>query len=145
MKDHRSGEILTSTEQETLELARELGASLKGDEVILLYGGLGAGKTIFAKGIAAGLDIENVDMVCSPSYTLVNIYSAKFTIFHIDLYRMEKESEIEDWGWEDFLGQGILVVEWAEKLNYDAEAIHVTIEVLGDQKRKIRISPDPFL
>ena len=108
--------------------------------MILLSGELGAGKTIFAKGIAAGLDIDDVHQVCSPSYTLVNIYQAKFPIYHIDLYRLENESEIDGLGWEDFLDQGIIVVEWAEKLKFDLEAIRIEIEVLGDQKRKIRIT-----
>ncbi len=138
-------EILTSSEKETFSLAKQIGKSLKGTEVILLSGELGAGKTIFAKGIAAGLDIDDVHQVCSPSYTLVNIYQAKFPIYHIDLYRLENESEIDGLGWEDFLDQGIIVVEWAEKLKFDLEAIRIEIEVLGDQKRNIRILPDPFL
>ena len=137
-------EILTSSEKETFTLAKQIGKSLKGTEVILLSGELGAGKTIFAKGIAAGLDIDDVHQVCSPSYTLVNIYFAKFPLYHIDLYRLENESEIDDLGWEDFLDQGIIVVEWAEKLKFDLEAIRIKIEILGDQKRKIRISASPF-
>jgi tRNA threonylcarbamoyladenosine biosynthesis protein TsaE len=138
-------EIFTSSEEETFSLAKQIGKKLKGTEVILLSGELGAGKTIFAKGIAAGLDIDDVNQVCSPSYTLVNIYSAKFPIYHIDLYRLDNESEIDGLGWEDFLDQGVIVVEWGEKLKFDLEAIRVEIEVSGDQKRKIRISENPFL
>jgi len=137
-------EILTSSEKETFSLAKQIGKSLKGTEVILLSGELGAGKTIFAKGIAAGLDIDDVHQVCSPSYTLVNIYQAKFPIYHIDLYRLENEAEIDGLGWEDFLDQGVLVVEWAEKLKFDLEAIRIEIEVVGDQKRKICISANPI-
>jgi len=133
-------EIFTSSEKETFFLAKQMGESLKGTEVILLSGELGAGKTIFAKGIAAGLDIDDVHQVCSPSYTLVNIYSAKFPIYHIDLYRLENESEIDSLGWEDFLDKGIIVVEWAEKLKFDLDAIRIEIEVIGDQKRKVRVS-----
>ena len=133
-------EIITSSESETFSLAEQIGKSLKGTEVILLSGDLGAGKTIFAKGIAAGLDIDDVHHVRSPSYTLVNIYSAKFPIYHIDLYRLANESEIDDLGWEDFLGQGVIVVEWAEKLKFDLEAIRIKIEILGDQNRKICIT-----
>jgi len=140
MNNNMVKEILTSSEKETFSLATQIGKSLKGTEVILLSGELGAGKTIFAKGIAAGLDIDDVHQVCSPSYTLVNIYQAKFPIYHIDLYRLENESEIDGLGWEDFLDQGIIVVEWAEKLKFDLEAIRIEIEVLGDQKRKIRIT-----
>ncbi len=136
-------DIITSSEKETFALAEQIGQNLKGTEVILLSGALGAGKTIFAKGIAAGLDIDDVNQVCSPSYTLINIYSAKFPLYHIDLYRLENETEIDNLGWEDFLDQGVIVVEWAEKLTYELEAIRIDIEILGDQKRKIRISPYP--
>jgi tRNA threonylcarbamoyladenosine biosynthesis protein TsaE len=144
MKEDKIKEIFTYSEKETFALAKKIGKSLKGTEVILLSGELGAGKTIFAKGIAAGLDIDDVHQVCSPSYTLVNIYFAKFPLYHIDLYRLENESEIDDLGWEDFLDQGIIVVEWAEKLKFDLEAIRIKIEILGDQKRKVLISASPF-
>lgn len=140
MNNNTDKEIFTSSENETFSLAEQIGKRLKGTEVILLSGDLGAGKTIFAKGIAAGLDIDDIHHVTSPSYTLVNIYSAKFLIYHIDLYRLENESEIDDLGWEDFLGQGVILVEWAEKLKFDLEAIRIKIEILGDQKRRIRIT-----
>jgi len=137
-------DIFTSSEKETFALAKQIGQDLKGREVILLSGELGAGKTVFAKGIAAGLDIGDVNLVCSPSYTLVNIYSAKFPLYHIDLYRLENESDIDNLGWEDFLDLGVIVVEWAEKLKFELEAIRIEIEILGDQKRRIRISPYPI-
>ena len=137
--------IFTSSEKETFFLAKQIGESLKGTEVILLSGELGSGKTIFAKGIAAGLGMDDVHQVCSPSYTLVNIYAAKFPLYHIDLYRLENESEIDSLGWEDFLDQGIIVVEWAEKLKFDLEAIRIEIKVIGDLKRKICISGNPLL
>ncbi len=142
MKENKIKEIFTFSEKETFALAKQIGESLRGTEVILLSGELGAGKTIFAKGIAAGLEIDDVHQVCSPSYTLVNIYSTKFPLYHIDLYRLENESEIDDLGWEDFLDQGVIVVEWGEKLRFDLKAIRIKIEVLGDQKRKVRISGD---
>ena len=78
-------EYLTHSERETFLLAKKLAKDFKGQEVVLLIGELGAGKTIFAKGIAAGLGMKNVHQVCSPSYTLINIYQAKYPIFHIDL------------------------------------------------------------
>jgi tRNA threonylcarbamoyladenosine biosynthesis protein TsaE len=69
----------------------------------------------------------------------VNIYQAKFAIYHIDLYRLGKESEIEDLGWEDYLDRGVIIVEWAEKLLVDMESIRVTIEIEADNTRKIKI------
>ena len=129
----------SASESETFELAKRLAESFQGQEVVFLTGELGAGKTIFAKGIAAGLGLDDVNQVCSPSFTLVNIYQAKCPIFHIDLYRLEKNSEIEDLGWEDYLDRGVIIVEWAEKLKMDVEAIRINIEVLNDETRKITI------
>jgi len=100
---------------------------------------LGAGKTVFAKGIAAGLGLKDVHQVCSPSYILINIYNAKYPIFHIDLYRLGKNAEILDLGWEDYLGQGIIVVEWAEKIKFNLDAIHVTLHIEKKDQRKITV------
>ncbi|MGD2294800.1 MAG: tRNA (adenosine(37)-N6)-threonylcarbamoyltransferase complex ATPase subunit type 1 TsaE [Candidatus Aminicenantes bacterium] len=135
-------EYLTSSENETFSLAEKMAKSFRGTEVVLLSGELGAGKTVFVKGIAAGLDIEEVHQVCSPSYTLINIYQAKYPLYHIDLYRLGRTSEIEDLGWEDFLDRGVIVVEWAEKLDFPLEAIRVEIKVMENHIRKIRMSAD---
>ena len=132
-------EYLTHSERETFLLAKKLAKDFKGQEVVLLIGELGAGKTIFAKGIAAGLGMKNVHQVCSPSYTLINIYQAKYPIFHIDLYRLRKNSEILDLGWEDYLGQGIIIVEWAEKIKFNLDAINVTLQMGERDHRKIII------
>ena len=140
MKEQKIEEIFTFSEKETFALGKQIGMSLKGTEVILLRGELGAGKTIIAKGIAAGLDIQDVHQVCSPSYSLVNMYSAKFPVYHLDLYRLDNKSEIDDLGWEDFLDRGVIIIEWAEKLKYDLAAIRIKIEILEDNKRKICIS-----
>jgi len=130
-------EYLTNSERETFLLAKKLAKDFKGQEVVFLIGELGAGKTVFAKGIAAGLGMKDVHQVCSPSYTLINIYKAKYPIFHIDLYRLGKNAEILDLGWEDYLGQGIIVVEWAQKIKFNLDAIHVTLHMRKENERKI--------
>jgi tRNA threonylcarbamoyladenosine biosynthesis protein TsaE len=130
---------MSASENETLELAKRLAESFQGQEVVFLTGELGAGKTVFAKGVASGLGLEDVNQVCSPSFTLVNIYQAKYPIYHIDLYRLRKNSEIEDLGWEDYLDRGVIIVEWAEKLKMELDAIRISIEVLNDETRKITI------
>jgi len=135
--------FLTRSEEETFEAAETLAQDFKGDEVLLLTGPLGAGKTVFARGIAAGLGIGDVTEVCSPSYVLINVYQARFPIYHIDLYRLQDEEEIEDLGWEDFLGRGVVIVEWAEKLQMDIEVIHVVIDLNEDETRKITIQIQP--
>jgi len=132
-------EYLTNSERETFLLAKKLAQDFKGQEVVFLMGELGAGKTVFAKGIAAGLGLKDVHQVCSPSYTLINIYKAKYPIFHIDLYRLGKNAEILDLGWEDYLGQGIIVVEWAEKMKFNLDAIRVVLHTGKRNQRKIII------
>lgn len=133
-------EYLTNSERETFLLAKKLAKDFKGQEVVLLIGELGAGKTVFAKGIAAGLGMKDVHQVCSPSYTLINIYKAKYPIFHIDLYRLEKNAEILDLGWEDYLGQGIIVVEWGQKIKFNLDAIRVVLHMGKKDQRKITVS-----
>jgi tRNA threonylcarbamoyladenosine biosynthesis protein TsaE len=130
----------TQSEEETFQIAHDLAETFKGDEVVLLFGELGAGKTVFAKGIASGLGFKDHHHVCSPSFTLVNIYQAKYPIYHVDLYRLGSGSEIQDLGWEDYLGQGVVIVEWAEKLSFSLDGIHVRLEVLNENQRKITIA-----
>ena len=132
-------EYETTSEEETFLLARQLAKRFKGKEIVLLIGALGAGKTVFVKGLAAGLGLRDIDKVCSPSYTLVNIYHGKFPIFHIDLYRLDKKIEIEELGWEDYMGQGVIIIEWAEKVRFDWDVIQVKIEISDGNKRKIKI------
>jgi tRNA threonylcarbamoyladenosine biosynthesis protein TsaE len=134
---------ITNSERETFELARELGARLQGTEVVLLVGELGAGKTVFSRGLAAGLGLEDITQVCSPSFTLVNVYQARVSVFHMDLYRLGKKSDVYDLGWEDFLGQGVIIVEWAEKLDYTEESIYVHIRVGEGDERFITVSEAP--
>jgi tRNA threonylcarbamoyladenosine biosynthesis protein TsaE len=130
----------TASEGETFELARKMAAGFKGDEVVLLIGQLGAGKTVFAKGIASGAGVADPNRVSSPSFTLVNIYEGRHRVFHIDLYRLDREAEIADLGWEDMLGQGIVIVEWAEKLPFPIQGITVRIDRAdGDDARRITI------
>jgi len=136
----RAEVFTTLSEEETFRRARELASGFKGKEIVLMTGELGAGKTVFAKGIAAGVGVTDTDRVSSPSFTLVNIYEGKHRVYHIDLYRLEREAEILDLGWEDFLGEGIVLVEWAEKLSLPVDGIRVRIEVVGDGERRITIA-----
>ena len=138
--EKRQGVVrVTCSAAETFRLAEAVAAAFRGREVVLLSGGLGAGKTVFAKGLAAGLGVKDTTRVCSPSYTLINIYKGRFPIFHIDLYRLHSDSEIQDIGWEDCLGEGVVVIEWAEKLAFPPDGIRVTIEFGEDDERTIRI------
>lgn len=131
--------VITRSEEETFRLAEDLASGFSGREVVLLEGELGAGKTVFAKGLASGAGVRNIHQVCSPSFTLVNIYEGKHRIFHIDLYRLERAADIEDLGLEDYLGEGIVIVEWAERLPFPLEGISVRIEAGPGDERRITI------
>lgn len=133
-------EYITNSEEETFLLAKEIAKDFKGNEVVFLIGELGAGKTVFAKGIASGLGLEDVNQVCSPSFTLVNIYKARWPIYHMDFYRLQEDAEIDDLGWEDFINQGVIIVEWAEKMKADIQAIRVHFKIKNENTRKITIS-----
>jgi tRNA threonylcarbamoyladenosine biosynthesis protein TsaE len=132
--------FVTRSEEETFRLAERLASGFSGKEVVLLFGELGAGKTVFAKGIASGAGVRDIHRVCSPSFTLVNIYDGRHRLFHIDLYRLESEAEILGLGWEEYLGEGIVIVEWAEKLIFPLDGISVRIDPEPDDGRRITIS-----
>jgi tRNA threonylcarbamoyladenosine biosynthesis protein TsaE len=135
-----TGEFITRSAEETFGLGRRVGEQLGGRAVLLLRGDLGAGKTVFAKGLAEGLDIDPAD-VTSPSFTLINIYDGRFRLYHVDLYRLEDGASVE-LGLEEILDEraAVTVIEWAERLGFVPEgAIHVEILYLSDSERRINI------
>lgn len=132
--------MISHSPEETLAFAKKLARTFKGNEVVFLIGELGAGKTVFAKGIASGLGLKNVHQVCSPTFTLMNVYLARVPIYHFDLYRLARAAEITDLGFEDYIGEGVVVVEWAEKIDFPLQAVSVTIEVGDDEQRIITIT-----
>jgi tRNA threonylcarbamoyladenosine biosynthesis protein TsaE len=108
--------VITQSEAETARAARELAARLHAGDVVLLSGDLGAGKTAFVKGLAAGLGVAPED-VSSPTFTLVQEYrGGRLTVFHVDLYRLNDGREIDDLGLDEIAADGVLAIEWAEKL-----------------------------
>jgi tRNA threonylcarbamoyladenosine biosynthesis protein TsaE len=115
------GEFITRSAEETFELAKRIGDQLKGGEVFLLTGDLGAGKTVFAKGLAAGSGIASAD-VTSPTFTLINVHEGRLRFYHIDLYRLDTGAH-ERLGLEEIFEEdkAVIVVEWAERLGYVPE------------------------
>ena len=134
--------IITNSEAETIYEGERLGRSLKPGSVVAFYGGLGAGKTAFTRGLASGLGI-NIS-VSSPTFTIVNEYPGKIPLFHFDMYRLENENELFDIGWDDYLERGgVCAVEWSEKVPgaFPPDTIKVKIESLDNNKRKLEITP----
>lgn len=133
--------FLSHSEEETAKFAAEFAAGLKAGDVVCFYGGLGAGKTAFIKGIARGLGIE--EYVTSPTFTIMNQYKGRLMLYHFDIYRIADSDELYEIGWEEFVyGDGVAVIEWAELAEdiLPRERYNVTIEKGEDENyRKITI------
>jgi len=144
MKDEINPKIyVCNSPQDTFDLGEKIGESLKGGEVILLEGGLGAGKTLLTKGILYGLDFD-VDEVTSPSFTLVNRYDARVTVYHLDLWRIEQNAAFAV-GLDEILEDenAVVIIEWSERLekfSFPKKVIRVKIEGDGDDARQISLS-----
>lgn len=132
--------VLSRSEEETFRFAEDLGRSLTPPAVVLLFGDLGAGKTLFSKGLAAGLGVADVDEVSSPTFTLINRYQGRAPVYHIDLYRIEGIA-VEGLGLDDIFDdpKNVVIVEWAERLNrVPAHATRVFLEYVDERSRTIR-------
>ena len=136
--------IISSSPDETFELGETLGHELRGGEVVLLKGGLGAGKTLLTKGILKSLGYD-VDEVTSPSFTLVNLYrSDRFNVYHIDLWRCEGDDVAFSVGLDEILEEKdrVVIIEWAERLgaySFDSVVYRIDLDGDGDEPRQIRI------
>jgi tRNA threonylcarbamoyladenosine biosynthesis protein TsaE len=133
---------ISRSPEETMDLGETLAGELKPGAVVLLFGDLGAGKSVFARGIARFFGIPEKE-VRSPTFTLLNIYtSPRGTVNHFDLYRIEDTEELFQLGFDEHLEEGTLsIIEWAEKaeLSPDNAAVKVTITLVDDMTRKITI------
>ena len=128
----------TESEEETADVARALAGTLQPGAVLLLSGQLGAGKTAFVRGLAAGLGIDP-DEVSSPTFTLVHEYrGGRLTLYHADLYRLDKTAT-EDLGLEErAVAEGVLAIEWPDRLTHSLPgATTITIEIVDDTTRRV--------
>jgi len=100
-----------------MHLGRIGGELLRPGSVVALMGDLGTGKTVFVKGVAQGLGVADDQEITSPSFVLVNEYSGRLPVYHVDLYRLHHAREVEDLGWEELISSpGVTLIEWAEKV-----------------------------
>ena len=139
-------EFITNSPEETEKIGAALGKILKPGTILAYEGDLGAGKTAFTRGLARGLGAT--DMVTSPTYTIVNEYlSGRMPLFHFDMYRLASSDDLWDIGWEDYLDRGgVCAVEWSENTADAMDgAIHIRIEKIGDESRRITIEGGDIL
>jgi tRNA threonylcarbamoyladenosine biosynthesis protein TsaE len=132
--------IETASEEETAAAGERLAAALRAGDVVLLFGELGAGKTAFVRGVAQGLG-AGADDVSSPTFTLIQEYAGRVTLYHVDLYRLDPP-EVRDLGLEELVsGDGVVAIEWAERWEgRPDDAIEVRISAVEDEARRIEIS-----
>jgi tRNA threonylcarbamoyladenosine biosynthesis protein TsaE len=136
--------VQTAGEDETVTAGEGFGRTLAPGAVVLLYGQLGAGKTAFVRGLARGLGAA-AEEVSSPTFTIIQEYAGPaVTLYHVDLYRLDPP-EVDDLGLEELIGgEGIVAIEWADRWRgRPDDAIEVTIEDRGDDRREIRIRNAP--
>ena len=131
--------IISHSAEETRALGEKLAARLAPGDVVILEGELGAGKSELARGIAKGLGVR--ETVTSPSFTILNVYeSGRCPLYHFDWYRLESAEELFELGLEEYLGgDGIAVVEWAEKCPeaLPEKTIRIRLEATGEEERRI--------
>jgi tRNA threonylcarbamoyladenosine biosynthesis protein TsaE len=136
--------VISGSAAETVALGERLGALMREGDFIALTGELGSGKTLFARGVAAGIGVDPAVPVTSPTYTLMNLYHGRLSLFHFDLYRLVGDQDVADLGFEEyFYGTGACLVEWAERLGrlLPEERLTVRFGYQDDNSRNISFEP----
>ncbi|MDY7011930.1 MAG: tRNA (adenosine(37)-N6)-threonylcarbamoyltransferase complex ATPase subunit type 1 TsaE [Planctomycetota bacterium] len=137
-----SEQFLTNSAEETVELGKRLARRFDIGDCVALVGDLGAGKTVFVRGVACGFDVPDERVVSSPTYVLVQEYEGRVRLYHVDLYRLiSVEDELADLAVEEMLADGVVVIEWADRA---AGALprpywQITIEPTGATSRQFTL------
>lgn len=129
--------VTTSCARETELLGKKLASVLQGKEMIALFGDLGAGKTAFTRGLCSGLGIT--DGVCSPTFAIVNAYQGKVPVYHFDMYRITDLDDLFATGFYDYIGNGVIIIEWSENIESELEpdCIRIRIEKTDNENERI--------
>ena len=131
--------VSTNSELETFALGEKVAGTLEPGTFVLLHGDLGAGKTAFVRGMAAGLG-ANPDDVSSPTFVLIQHYKGRTPLVHVDLYRLDSAAAVDDLGLEELASGAVVAIEWAERLPRAVDgSVTVKIEDLGADRRRIVI------
>lgn len=140
-------EFTTKSAEETIALGRELASLLAPPKIVLLRGNLGAGKTTIVKGIAQGFKAAEEEDVTSPTFTLIHEYRGpKATLYHIDLYRIDTQRELETLGLDDLTTpDSVLLIEWGEKFaRFEEERdVEIAINRVAENERRIVVTKKP--
>ena len=130
-------DFLSHSVEETERFAEEFSKNLSGNEIIAMYGDLGAGKTCFTRGLARGLGVE--DGVSSPTFAIVNEYSGQYPIYHFDMYRIEDWNDLESIGFFDYINNGVIIIEWSENIEgaLPSEVIKVYIDKNDNENERL--------
>ncbi len=132
----------TKSPSETIRIGKHMGSLLLPGDMVALVGELGAGKTQFIKGLAAGVGVGKPTYISSPSFTLINEYVGRVRFYHIDLFRLKSEKEAEELGLEEyFQGGGITAIEWADKIPslLPQEILWINIRYAGEHTRSFEV------
>jgi tRNA threonylcarbamoyladenosine biosynthesis protein TsaE len=139
--------LTSNSPQETMELGRRMGAQLRGGEIFAICGPLGSGKTHLIKGIAAGAGAQDRESVTSPTFVLVNQYTGRFDLYHIDAYRLDSVADFEMLGFDDLCyPESVVLIEWADKVEAalgGLDYIRVDLAHAGQRTRTIRLQNLP--
>ena len=130
---------ISSSPAETEAAGERFGKRLRTRDLVLLIGELGAGKTTFVRGVARGAGSSSP--VASPTFQLVRVYAGRVQLAHVDLYRIEKSTELADLGLDELLDQGAVVVEWGDRIDTGNSAL-IQLEHLEGDRRVIRVKRD---
>lgn len=134
---------ITNNARETELFGSKLAERLKKDSFVALYGDMGAGKTVFVRGVVEKLIPEAVRLVHSPTFALVNEYvGSEYRIYHFDMYRISDDDELYAIGFDDYFGGGIIITEWSENIpdSIPSDAVRVSIKPLDENRREITLS-----
>lgn len=135
--------VISRNPEETFVIGKIIGENLTKGDILALTGQLGTGKTCFTQGIARGIGVPEVFEITSPSFTLINEYPGKITLYHFDLYRLQGSQDMEDMGYDEYLfGEGVSVIEWADKMRdiLPEEALCISFKYLDENIRELVIS-----
>lgn len=140
-RDRRALELVSDSPHETERLGERLGLAARPGDVFALWGELGAGKTVFVRGLARGLRVSGP--VSSPTFVLVNEYDGPVPLYHVDFYRLDP-GQLGNVGWEEYLGLGgVVAIEWPDRAAsaLPRERLDVRLAYLDESKRAIRLDP----